>query len=504
MKRLLEILFLILALILVVLRFSSAPIASAARPPLVLAFYYAWFDENTWKPDKVPDFPVRPYVSRDPVTMARQIQQAKSAGIDAFVVSWWGPGNPTEDNLKMLLDQARAADYKIAVDFELTSPFYRSYNDIYNAMRHLLTTHVQHPAYLRSEGKPVIFFWREQRLSVEEWKEMRDRLDPNRQTIWIAEGVKEQLPYLRVFDGFHLYSVGWAKDPTAEMLKWPGRLQLYGNNKIWVATVMPGNDDTRTHRPDSYVRDRQNGEFYRETWRAAFASYPDWIVITSWNEWVEGTMIEPSVTYGDLYLRITANYAAQFKAGLPTPTPTNTRTPTPTRTFTPTPTETPKPTNTPTTTPTTTPTPTFSPSNTPTNTIVSASASPIANNVTPTNSSADNEMSITGVVAISDTLRVRAEPSTDAAIVGRLREGATVTIFARTEDTQWLQIAYPNDKSRAWIATDFVVTSSDASILPVVFPFATTTPTPTQIETSALPPPTPILVPDIEYTLLPP
>ena len=53
---------------------------------------------------------------------------------------------------------------------------------------------------------------------------------------------------------------------------------------------MPGNDDTRTHRADSYVRDRRNGDFYRETWRAAFSTYPDWIIITSWNEWVEGTM----------------------------------------------------------------------------------------------------------------------------------------------------------------------------------------------------------------------
>ena len=50
-------------------------------------------------------------------------------------------------------------------------------------------------------------------------------------------------------------------------------------------------------------------------------------------------MIEPSVTYGNLYLDITREFAAQFKAGLPTPTPTNTRTATPTRTSTPTPTE---------------------------------------------------------------------------------------------------------------------------------------------------------------------
>ena len=37
------------------------------------------------------------------------------------------------------------------------------------------------------------------------------------------------------------------------------------------------------------------------------------ISISSFNEWVEGHQIEPSVTYGDLYLRLTADFAALWK-----------------------------------------------------------------------------------------------------------------------------------------------------------------------------------------------
>ncbi|MCA9233535.1 MAG: hypothetical protein KDA57_23045, partial [Planctomycetales bacterium] len=58
---------------------------------LVLAFYYTWFDENTWTGSKVPDFPAQTYASRDAGAMDRQIAQAQGAGIDAFVVSWYGP-----------------------------------------------------------------------------------------------------------------------------------------------------------------------------------------------------------------------------------------------------------------------------------------------------------------------------------------------------------------------------------------------------------------------------
>ena len=128
---------------------------------LVLAFYYTWFDENTWSPSMVPDMPLSPYLSRDPATMEKHVEQAKSAGIDSFVVSWLGPqkeNNQTETNLQMLLDVAQSRNFSIAVDFELTSPFYSSQADIIAALDYLLDTHAQHPAFLRYAGKPVIFF----------------------------------------------------------------------------------------------------------------------------------------------------------------------------------------------------------------------------------------------------------------------------------------------------------------------------------------------------------
>ena len=54
-----------------------------------------------------------------------------------------------------------------------------------------------------------------------------------------------------------------------------------------------------------FARARDGGAFFRETWSAAMATNPDMIMITSFNEWLEGTHIEPSVTYGDFYLNLT-------------------------------------------------------------------------------------------------------------------------------------------------------------------------------------------------------
>jgi hypothetical protein len=42
------------------------------------------------------------------------------------------------------------------------------------------------------------------------------------------------------------------------------------------------------------------------------ASNPDWITITTFNEWFEGAMIEPGVHFENQYLDLTKKYATQW------------------------------------------------------------------------------------------------------------------------------------------------------------------------------------------------
>ncbi len=296
--------------------------SNAQSSRLVLAFYYNWFDENTWTPAKVPDFPTQPYVSRDPAVMDRHIAQAQAAGIDAFVVSWYGPGggNQTEGNFAAMLDVAAARGFKLALDVEVTSPFAGAGTaGTAEMLRHALATHANHPAYLRVNGKPVFFFWRQQRYGVDTWRGIRDQVDPGRNSIWIAEGI--DMSYQAVFDGHHLYSVTW--NPPSDLFYTANKFsrwvqtarERYGSHRYWVATVMPGYNDLRTGRGNAFARSREDGAYYVQTWQAAIASNPDWVIITSFNEWPEGTYIEPSQAYGDRYLGLTAEWAGRFKSG---------------------------------------------------------------------------------------------------------------------------------------------------------------------------------------------
>jgi hypothetical protein len=219
---------------------------------LTLAFYYAWFDENTWSPSQVPDMPAQPYHSRDRTTIERHVAQAQANGIDAFVVSWWGPqeeNNQTETNLSTLLDVAQTQDFYATVDFELTSPFYAGQADIVAALRYLLDTHVQHPAFLRYSGKPVIFFWRQQNYDIATWIALPQQVDPAHTTLWIAEGV--DLAYQDVFDGHHLYNITWnpPTDPAHTAAKFGRKIDATPTSPGGLASMLtPGKTATITAR----------------------------------------------------------------------------------------------------------------------------------------------------------------------------------------------------------------------------------------------------------------
>jgi uncharacterized protein YraI len=418
---------------------SSGP-ALAQDPPLVLAFYYAWYDQNTWNSGQPADQPVQPYTSSDLATIERHVGQAQAAGIDALVQSWYGSqekDNQTETNFRQLLDVAAARGFHAAVDFETSSPFLPNQDSVTDALRYLLSVHAQHPAYLRYQGKPVIFFWRQGRFSVDEWAAIRAQVDPHHDSLWIAEGV--DIAYQAVFDGHHLYSIAWSPDVGQTLRDWGLRVRHYasqtGVDRLWVATVMPGYDDTHTNRVDAFAVDRRDGDYYRETWSAAMASQPDWIVITSFNEWIEGTMIEPSTTYGKRYLDLTRELATGFKSGA---------------------------------------------GRQETRSLNSGSQLLEARAVEPPVESAaiQKKMQTGPYVQAEEAARVRSGPGTDYARLGTLWPGDTAAVVGRNAAGTWWQIEFAGaDNGLGWVSADIVTFVGDAASVPVVGSEAIASPT---------------------------
>ncbi|HEX3049701.1 MAG TPA: endo-1,3-alpha-glucanase family glycosylhydrolase [Aggregatilineaceae bacterium] len=305
-------LYFVLVVTLLAVPHPTAPQpAQAQGAPLVLAYFYGWFNSGQWSDGQLIDRPAEPYDSANGDVMARQISQAKSAGIDGFVMSWFGPDEPyTSGVFGGLLDQAAAQGFTAAVDIDMGQGFIPTTDSALSATSHAVNSLAAHPAYLRYNGKPVIFFWKQQRFTPAQWTDIRNQVDPNHNTIWIAEGAASE--YIGPFDGLNLYNIAWSGNPAGTNATWATRTKNAGG--YFVATAMPGFDESRLGRGEAVVRDRGNGDYFRSSFAGAVASNPHMIIITSWNEFFENSHIEPSANYGTFYLDLARELISSYKA----------------------------------------------------------------------------------------------------------------------------------------------------------------------------------------------
>jgi hypothetical protein len=79
--------------------------------------------------------------------------------------------------------------------------------------------------------------------------------------------------------------------------------------KKMLLPVHPGHDNSR-FRDDPYVMPRRDGQTLRDFLRAATDAGADYLMVTSWNEWPESTVVEPSSSWPDPYqfLKILADW----------------------------------------------------------------------------------------------------------------------------------------------------------------------------------------------------
>ena len=98
------------------------------------------------------------------------------------------------------------------------------------------------------------------------------------------------------FDGAYSYfaSAGFTEGSTPE--GWPRvQAQMAGNQRLFYASAGPGYNDTLIRPWNAQAtRARDSGAYYDRMWQAALDSGVDAVTITSYNEWGEGTQIEPA------------------------------------------------------------------------------------------------------------------------------------------------------------------------------------------------------------------
>jgi Glycosyl hydrolase family 99 len=310
---------------------ESSPIVATIQgksyEKMLWAFYYPWYSLDDWSSSWLKDHPLQQYASNNEDDIARQVEQAQSAGIDGFISSWWGPESVTDPNLGKLLDIAQEKNFKVTIYFEtLAGPNGTPLdeNSIRNWLGYVIEKYGDHPAFIRVDGKPLIVIFVSATVPLETWTRVFTALrDDGLDAVYLAMDWGYGLGSLEVFDGLHDYSIFTYPDLKQKYLSTARGIHYYAllsdqpTPRIWAATVQPGYDDTLQPSREGQVQDRMNGDFYRSTWEAAIQSDPDWIFITTWNEWYEHTNIETGELYGDQYLKLTREYADRWKGSKP-------------------------------------------------------------------------------------------------------------------------------------------------------------------------------------------
>lgn len=330
------------------------------KAPHLIAHYVPWFgiektkadqerDWSHWKwdgngpkhnpehrrPDGLRDiasvyYPlIGTYRSTSRAVVRYHLKTAKAAGIQGLILDWNGRGDYTDRNVPLVLDEAARAGMKIAICYEEKLNFvWRDFKTreeaIANAaedIRYIVTRYGSHPAYLKRNNEPLI-------IQFDGWGQgkLGEQLFSPKELQRILESQPVRVAYCRqgLTPPYHPGIPGaffwWSPNPDqitgfaneARRLIDSGKLRFFANS------ICPGFDDSGVWGwgGGARVTPRAGLSLLRGTFDLAFTGNPEFIQIVTWNDFNEGTVIEPTRENGFQYLDALATWWGR-KSGSP-------------------------------------------------------------------------------------------------------------------------------------------------------------------------------------------
>ena len=297
------------------------------KAPLILAHYMPWFEAdpsedrwgwhwtmNAFDPSSSVDgqrpiashfYPLAgPYDSGDPNVLEYQLLTMKLAGIDGVIVDWYGLEKFRDypvlhRSTQSLVQQAQRLGMKVAICYEdqtipalVKAGRIREDQRVQHArqeLKWLAENWFSLDAYVKQNGFPLLLSFGQTGLTNEEWSQVLGVDSPD-------------IAY---------FSQHFRRNAALGAFDWPvpreGLKAVHRFNRqaqAWdgfISVAYPRFVDiykeARLH--DSYGRvDDEAGKMFRDSFQAAVQSQAPIVQIATWNDWGEGTVIEPSVEYG--------------------------------------------------------------------------------------------------------------------------------------------------------------------------------------------------------------
>jgi hypothetical protein len=349
--------FLLLAAVLS-LAFGAPESANAASKP-VMVYYMPWFvakpfsdnwgwhwTMNHFNPDVINAsgerqiaswyYPlIGPYDSADPAVLEYHVLLMKLAGIDGVIVGWYGADNYLDYGINnqrtaALFKFTRKAGLKFSLCYEdqtvqqeINGGFLKSSNAVAHAQQTMLyveTNYFNEPSFLKWNNRPVLLNFGPQYFKDNaQWRTIFSTLDATNQPafftednrlpigagafdwppMWLSQapgtrGVLSVAAMENYLSSFDQKAAAW---PAHISSAWPRFHDIYqpaGVRDYW-----------------GYLGDR-SGDTLRETLTRAMTNNSAIVQIVTWNDFGEGTVVEPTREYGYRDLGIIQDFRRKY------------------------------------------------------------------------------------------------------------------------------------------------------------------------------------------------
>ena len=263
--------------------------AGSARETSI--FYYPWYGTPSWdggyshwdQNGHTPPldlassyYPARgPYSSQDPRVVAAQMRDIAGAGIKEVVSSWWGWGSSEDLLLPMIVRMATRQGMHVAAQIEPYDG--RTAESVGTDLVHL-----------HGLGINRAYVYHPFEIDEASWAAVLPTVQGVQVLAQTANVARAQAAH---FAGIYTYDVVSFGPATLG----PLCTRAHKAGLVCAPSVGPGYEALRA-TGDTHVRPRDGGATYDAMWRAAIHAGADRVTITSYNEWHEGTQIEPAMT----------------------------------------------------------------------------------------------------------------------------------------------------------------------------------------------------------------
>jgi glycosyl hydrolase family 99 len=212
------------------------------------------------------------------------------SGAGVIVYSWWGQGSYEDKLAPRVLEAAAASGVRVAWHLEPYAG--RTAESTVDDIEYLNATYGSSPAFYRDaeHGNRGAFYVFES-LRITDWSALDAVADTSIVLAQTTDTTK-----VAHFGGMYTYDA--IAGATAPGWKNAGDY-CRANGLVWAPSVGPGYiDDRAVPGNTTPTLDRANGDTYDLEWRNALnpatGGVPDWVSVTSFNEWHEGSVIEPA------------------------------------------------------------------------------------------------------------------------------------------------------------------------------------------------------------------